>query len=315
MFRKIALSLPAFISLYTVFAQEITYPYEHDLKGPVQACSEKKYDVSFAGGQVQAGNYQEDKHLGIRAFDRQGKLVEFKTQPDEEGKYKRTVVTYDAGGCWMEIREFGKKEYYESSAEFTCDDKGRVIQKIEFDYLNDESPNSVTTYTYDAAGHITGSHRRWGDPKRGATKSNIVFVQDKYDHLYKTYDQNGYLVKWSIKREGIDPEFAALFSGEAEITNDAKGRPIAQYSLNDLAAKENKSKQKKLSREMVYNAEGFIAQQVEYNSYGKPDVTYYDYTYDSHGNWITKTELKATVKPGKANATPHLIYKREISYY
>jgi hypothetical protein len=53
----------------------------------------------------------------------------------------------------------------------------------------------------------------------------------------------------------------------------------------------------------------------EYAGYGGAKTTYYEYTYDDRGNWITRVELQASSKPGKVNAVPMTITVREIKYY
>jgi hypothetical protein len=312
MIMKFVFSLFPFFVAQSLFAQEVEYPYKHDLKGATQECSERKFKAAYSDGKVVTGEYQADDKVGIRLFDREGRLVEFRTQ-DDDGKYKKVVVTYDGTGCWQKTTEYREGGRFHSSQEYKCNGRGNVVERVDFDYLYGDRPTAITTYKYDAAGHLTENHHRYGDPKPGPRRSPPQFVSDKYDRRYYEYDGNGFLVKWSIKREGIDAEFAALLGGFAEVTNDAQGRPIVEYSLNDLSAKEGKTK--KLSKEMVYNAEGFLAQLVEYSGYGGPRTTYYEYTYDDHGNWITRTELKSSMKPGKANAVAETITVREIKYY
>ena len=314
---KVVFCLLGWCIAQSVWGQDIEYPYQHDLKGSVQVCSEKKFKARMEGNKVVRGDYQADKHLGVRVFDQAGRLVEFREQPDstDGGQFKKWTVTYDAAGCWQQVTEYQEDGRFDSRQDYTCDRKGRVTERLDYYYLYGDRPTEITTYKYDDAGRLTERHNRYGDPKQGPKRYPPQFVQDKYKHRYNVYDQNGYLVKWSIKYEGIDPEFGALASGAAEVTNDAQGRPIAEYGLNDLAAKEKNTQAKKLQKEMVYNAQGLIAQLVEYRGYGGPKTTYYDYTYDDHGNWITRTELIGTMKPGKVNAALESITVREIKYY
>jgi hypothetical protein len=301
---KIITSLFVLLLAQCVLGQEIEYPYKHDLKGPVQACSEKKFKAVYSPqGNVVQGAYQDDDKWGIQRFDPQGRLVEFRTQADTAtGKYTRTELTYDPAGCWQKVTEYHEQGSFKYSQVYRCDHRGVVSERLDYSYLYADKATGVTTYKHDAAGHVTEKHYRYGNPK-----------PDKYDHRYYEYDKNGFLVKWSIKRDGIDPELAAILSGTAEVTNDVQGRPIAEYGLNDSAAKAGKAK--KLQKELVYNAEGFLAQLVEYAGYGGAKTTYYEYTYDDRGNWITRVELQASAKPGKVNAVPMTITVREIKYY
>jgi len=311
---KLVHCLFALLVAQAVWAQKIEYPYNHDLKGAVQECSEKKFKPRFEGDRTVKGDYLPDDKLGVRVFDREGRLVEFRAHADATtGKYERFVVAYDGTGCWQKVTEYRDDGGFDGSQEYKCDGHGNVIERLDYYYIYGDRPTDITTYKHDGAGHLTESHHRYGDPKQGPKKSPPQFTNEKYEHRYYEYDKSGFLVKWSIKREGIIPEFAALFSGFAEVTNDAQGRPIAEYGLNDLSAKEGKSK--KLSKEMLYNAQGFISQLVDYSGYGGPKTTYYEYTYDDHGNWITRTELVGTMRPGKANAATESITEREIKYY
>ena len=310
---KLNLCLFAVLIAHAAWPQDIEYPYKHDLKGAVQECSEKKFKITYAGGKVGKGDYQPDDKLGVRRFDTQGRLTGFNTHADTvTGKYKKVTVTYDGTGCWQKVATYHEDGRFESSHEYTCAG-GRVVERVDYHYVYGDRPTDVTTFKYDNSGRLKERHHRYGDVKQGGRISPPQFLNEKFDHKYYEYDRNGYLVKWSIKREGMDPELAAMASGFREITNDAQGRPIAEYGLNDLAAKGGQTK--KLSAETVYNAQGFIAQLVDYSSYGGLKTYYYEYTYDDHGNWITRTELIGTVRPGKVHAAPESITEREIKYH
>lgn len=291
---------------------EIEYPFRHDLKGPVQECSVKKFKAHFGAGKIEMGEYIEDDKFGIKAFDRDGRLIEFRTHPDAAATYEKKVITYLETGCLQEMKEYHRKGYVEGNSVYGCDAKGNVITQTDYYFVYEDRPTARITYKYDAAGRIAEMHKKSGIPKNKAAKSKSEFDEDHYEHRYNEYDKNGFLIKWTIKREGMDPELAALFSGSAEVTNDAQGRPLAEYAVNDLAAKEGKTK--KLSREMTYNAEGFLSKKVDYNNLGIT-VTYYEYTYDDRGNWITRLERKSSDASGKDKGIPMNMIVREIKYY
>jgi hypothetical protein len=293
-----------------VSAQKIEYPYVHDLTGAVLECSEKKFSVQLVGNGIEKGRYLPNDDIGIRLFDRQGRLTEFRSHADTSGRYERTVLTYLEGGCLSEIKEYADKGYLESNSVFKCDKEGRVAEVIEYYFLYENKPISKTTYRYNKSGLITESHKKYGTPKRSAGKLTDSYEEDRYEHRYYEYDKNGFRIKWTIKREGIDPELVNLLSGGAEVTNDAQGRPVVEYGVNDEAAKAGKPK--KLQKEMAYNEKGFLSRHVSYRAFGT-EVSYYEYTYDEHGNWITKTELKSSNPATKG--TPDNITIREIKYY
>lgn len=291
---------------------EIEYPFRHDLKGSVQECSAKKFKARFGADKIEMGEYIEDDKFGIRVFDRDGRLIEFRTHPDANATYEKKVITYQATGCLQEVKEYHRKGYVEGNSVYGCDAKGNVIAQTDYYFVYEDRPTARITYKYDEAGRMTEMHKKSGIPKHNAAKSKSEFDEDHYEHRYNEYDKNGFLIKWTIKREGMDPELAALFSGSAEITNDAQGRPLAEYAVNDLAAKEGKTK--RLAKEMTYNAEGFLSKKVDYHNYGVK-VIYYEYTYDNQGNWITRTELQSSDASGKNTGVPMNIIIREIKYY
>jgi hypothetical protein len=311
---RLILILIAQVFACAALAQRIEYPYHHDLKGPVRECSERKFAAHFVADKIEPGEYQEDRKIGITFFDRQGRLLEFRTHADASGKYEKVVLTYDEAGCLQEMREYREDGSFESSSVYECDAGGNVVVKTDYYFLYEGRPNGRTTYKYNEAGRLMETHWKYGRPKRNPTRPSALELQDvRHEHRYNEYDKNGFLVKWTIKREGIGGEMGDLFSGSAEIVNDAYGRPVAEYSLNDLAAKEGKTK--KLSGEMAYNEQGFLSKKVTYYNLPTPPVTYYEYTYDDHGNWITLIEMKSSDRSGKDRGVPESITVREISYY
>jgi YD repeat-containing protein len=252
--------------------------YKNELKGPVKECSEMAFTIKIADNKLVAGDYISHWSRGKRIFDTKGRVIEFQTQPDTTtGGFERTSLIYDESGCLKEIKFFRTNGELDRHFIYKCD-KGRIVQEIDYNFNFGKKPIRTYTFKYSDNNLTEIDNKGHGD----ASSSKQLFE----------YDKNGFLIR---KKD----------FGVYEYENDNSGRPISEFVIL-------KDNSRRKTKEYKYNEQGLISEQTLYVGGQKALTSYYDYTFDDKGNWISKVEF---VSESENEKRPELITIRKISYY
>ena len=114
----------------------------------------------------------------------------------------------------------------------------------------------------------------------------MEIFHDFKDTVRCTYDENGRMTtwcNWERCAEGCDGCTTYLYDDQGRLVKEQHRH---RYSNGD--------------KEYVYNEEGYVSDYSDTFAY--TEHTHYEYTYDSHGNWLTRRNGNTLVK-------------RKITYY
>jgi hypothetical protein len=293
---KLVLLLSCQFFITTAFAQWPTILDEvktNDLKGPVKKCIEKVYTINH-------GDYHffDTIPKSIKFFDEKGRLTEYWSDPKLRQNFSITLLYYAASGNLEEIKEFDRDSSIDKHWVYIYDKKGRIIKETGCQPLmHGQKPIRIIDYKYNGSGRLIEKHYHSGDPIGGPS-----LQKEKFEHCYYEYDNNGFLVKYTVKRKGYD--FDLIKDGTLEFTNDTSGKPIVYYEIG-------KGKVRKKTDELSYYETGLLRETRLY----RDSAVYhhkYEYEYDNHGNWTRREEyeVKGNGKNDLKRATI-----RTIMYY
>jgi hypothetical protein len=293
---KLVLFISCQFFITTVFAQWPTILDEiriNNLKGPVKKCIENVYAINN-------GNYYLSDTIpkSIKFFDEKGRLTEYWSDPKLRQNFTTTLLYYAASGNLEEIKEFDRDSSIDKHWVYTYDKKGRIIRETGCQPLMyGQKPIRIIDYKYNGSSLMIEKHYHTGFPIGGPS-----LEKEKFEHGYYEYDNNGFLVKYTVKRKGYD--FDLLKDGTLEFINDTLGKPIVYYEIG-------KGKVRKKTEELSYYETGLLRESKRYLDSG---VYYhkYEYEYDKHGNWTRKEEYEVKGN-GKIDLKRTMI--RTIIYY
>ena len=317
---QLILALLSFLSTAaTVLAQASPTDRKHlDLSGPVQRV--QTFEINDA-------NHSQTL-IKDQAFNSSGQLIdesELERSIELESSF-RVVYTYDPTGQLVETSGFKKSGTPDRRTTYTYTPGGKKIEESVYfldshnhtRFTFDEHGSMTLAEYFDATGTLKAiKHHRYeylnkgniseviyyppSDPKNDS-KPSAPSAPDKYRTIYvhddtgrlqeefeyisddrlnkkKTFDKNGVL------RE----ELSELGYMSVTINYDEKGREIGSYNKpnKQLASPE----QYELRTQISYDSRGNKTQEITRASDGaiRTELTI-TYEFDTHGNWISKTE-------------------------
>ncbi len=225
-----------------------------------------------------------------RFFNKRGQILykQIKDGPKSEPKFSDVVFEYTNGRlskvvCRTPRVSDDLKVVYniDDSNTYQYDSQGRLSQ--EDYYSKDGTLSARDKYTYTANGYIMNQYNSEGGKKASAERTGDTWVHTTSDGVYKRiYDSNERLIQRITTMRGYS--WGLVIS--QNYAYDKYGNVIYQ-------AKHAGSAIKKKSPNVVYKQmpDGRIKGTLEndYSQERHSDEVYFEYEYDSRGNWLKQT--------------------------
>jgi hypothetical protein len=198
-------------------------------------------------------------------FNEEGLLIERNSLWHEEYPYSKYLYT---DGKLTEVKSW-------SSVDSTT---------TQYHYSPDGCVSYAVTYFYEHGNLVEYDTSKYRCDS--LCRITMEIFDNSKDTVRCTYDRHGRMTKWcnwERCEEGCD--------GCTEYIYDDQGRLIKEQHRHRYSIGE---------KEYFYNEEGYVSDLKD--SFALEEHTHYDYTYDSHGNWLTRTN-------------GNTIIRRKITYY
>ncbi|RYY49097.1 MAG: hypothetical protein EOO06_08200 [Chitinophagaceae bacterium] len=271
----------------------------YDLKGNVKSLSETYYDATEKFG---VPVKERVSFKGAYAFNKSGFLTESVLQSLVRSKWKETAkLKYDRNNNLIEER---------------LDDEGDIsIARIK--YNRDGTMSEINTT--DKKGRLTSKHIFSYDTSEAVEFLDWLFIFNER----RIYNSDGTLKELhkfnSIYYDVYDAKEKRLSSlttlkdMEGKLTYERSQTDIRtvvyEYKYNNLGQKIESTyqldKRKPTSTSYEYNEQGLLKKELSSDK-----IIEFTYTYDSRGNWITRTRKEKYNK-----TTSYEITERAIKYY
>lgn len=241
-------------------------------------------------GNVLAVVTKASPHLYVRAYDPEGRLIEYVRDvlnwPRKDPYPVREVYTYDAKGHRASATSYSAGRSISSITRYSTDLNGNITEAVAT--AKDGSSLYTTSITYDDKGNRTRIISSRGDK----IIANIVYA----------YDAEGNRIKEVHYRDGA-------IDSEVHNSYDARGHLTEQ--LIYTADKVLKGK-----RIVSYDDRGNVSTETSYSKDGSVQRrATYAYEYDSVGNWIKTMTREWLNKEGQLVPGEEQIEERVITYY
>lgn len=276
-------------------------------KGPVVQQTIISYRPKIEFGEEVSRDTLEVEH---RFFNKRGQILYklFKDGPKSEPNFSYVVFEYANGRLSKAISSTPRvsddlKVVYEindSYSTYQYDSQGRLSQ--EDIYSKDGTLSARDKYTYTANGYIMNQYNSKGEKNASAERTGDTWVHTTSDGVYKRiYDSNERLIQRITTMSGYS--WGLVIS--KNYAYDKYGNVIYQDKHEGSAIK-------KKSPNVVYKQmpDGRVKATLEndYSQERHSNEIYYEYEYDSRGNWLKQTntyddEIRiAEIKYAKSDA-------------
>lgn len=305
--KRVVLLFGVAVGLFaTAYAQQSVVE-KYRPKGPVVQQTIISYRPKIEFGEEVSRDTLEVEH---RFFNKRGQILYklFKDGPKSEPNFSYVVFEYANGRLSKAISSTPRvsddlKVVYEindSYSTYQYDSQGRLSQ--EDIYSKDGTLSARDKYTYTANGYILNQYNSKGEKNASAERTGDTWVHTTSDGVYKRiYDSNERLIQRITTMSGYS--WGLVIS--ENYAYDKYGNVIYQ-------AKHEGSAIKKKSPNVVYKQmpDGRVKASLE-NDYSQERYSneiYYEYEYDSRGNWLKQTNtyddeiLIAEIKYAKSDA-------------
>lgn len=257
-------------------------------KGPVVQQTIISYRPKIEFGEEVSRDTLEVEH---RFFNKRGQILYklFKDGPKSEPNFSCVVFEYANGRLSKAISSTPRvsddlKVVYEINGSYSTyqyDSQGRLSQ--EDIYSKDGTLSARDKYTYTANGYILNQYNSKGEKKASAERTGDTWVHTTSDGVYKRiYDSNERLIQRITTMSGYS--WGLVIS--ENYAYDKYGNVIYQDKHEGSAIK-------KKSPNVVYKQmpDGRVKATLEndYSQERHSNEIYYEYEYDSRGNWLKRT--------------------------
>lgn len=184
-------------------------------------------------------------------------------------------------------------------------EQGNLTRRESYDHRGNLS--EITVYGYIEGNRVSDSktieYEYNPPPSRAAVAPNAKKSDSRYDRKFEfNYDDHKRLTEktWFRSNGDVWLRYVYKYSGNQreELMYTAEGT-LNQRSLVVLDDKGNT-----IEQTLFETRDGSVRLRQQYK-----------YEFDSHGNWIKRTEQRFVTKDGRETLEPHSVYYRTISYY
>lgn len=283
-------------------AEEYSYK-EIELNCPVKSIDVRTYEASCKFGEVIKGELIYRNYLA--EFDKAGNVIR-QTEYNSSGDVDFVrMFKYDEKNNNIEEMSYSREGELEALQKIEYNDAGEIVKY--FNYAEDGSIVSSAEHEYEGEycvrsryvkydENVATIEEEWVAKRDGERILEIaMYINGKLEEVqkYLTYEENGGLLAECVIYDADGVKLREFYQ-----ENDGHG--IKLFKSHDfIDGSESEYRVKRNDRgHIVYI----------YDSQLEHKETYYEYEYDSKGNWTKKVMLKGAMK------MPVEIVEREIKY-
>jgi hypothetical protein len=276
------------------------------LKGNVKSVKELAYAVKEVGNTITKTErkrvYSNDSD-SYKTFNEQGNYIEVSYYESDDTFMGKYSYTYDSEDHNTQLNWSDSKNVLIQKHQYVYDTKGNATVYKMF-YADDRGLYFTDSITYDTYGNRIEEIRY---------HPNNIDVINKKSYTYNTEGLKTEKRRWGKVKSSFQYEFNSKSKKTAQREYDENERLLSEIKYNN---KENIVEEWSTtpinSTKVVYsyNTKEQLIKTFQTDTSNDDKVLrelVTEYTYDSHGNWITQTTF--------VNTSPRSLIEREITYY
>jgi YD repeat-containing protein len=233
----------------------------------------------------------------------------------EEPRMRRRTMAYDAQGKLHDAAFFNEDGVLRWRWQYTYTPQGRRLTRTSTDTTN--VPRWTIRYGYDATGRLQEKVELAADQSL-ARRWQYTYDQQGWLMEETNYDANGTLLwRW---RYAYNAEGQRVEESNHTASGDLLWKRRYLYNAHQQVAEEHQydaAGALMWKRHYTYDAHGNRLEETLYKANGALESRWqYTYdTYDSHGNWLKRTESKWVQRAAQADFEPVQVTYRTLVYY
>lgn len=285
---------------------------KEDLKGHVQSVRELAYAVKEIENtitKVERKRVYSNDSDSYKTFNQQGNYTEIHYYQSDDTFIGKYSYTYDSEDHNTQINWSDSEDALIQKHQYSYDTKGNATVYKMF-YTDHRGLYFIDSIAYDARGNKIEEIRYL---------PNAIDIINKKSYTYNTEGLKTEERSRGKVKSTFQYDFNAASKKTAQRMYDEYGQVLSEttYNNNENIIEERYTTPiNKTKIVYSYNAKGQLLKTLQTDTSNEDKDTGDDkvlrelmteYTYDTHGNWITQTTF--------VNASPRALIEREITYY